>query len=343
MALPRSRLALYLSMFSAACATPALSPSGSTAAQLAPALSVPRIAATPGLTGLPRLSPPGGAQGSGSRRVGASKVEAAPAQRSMQQALVEAEETRANVLLYHAFDRGRDPLSVSSQRFERQLIWLIENDVEIVALSELVEFLEGRRLLPKRVAVITIDDGVKSVHQKAWPILKRHGIRFTLGLPTYYMQTPENAPMLSWDEVREMLDSGLCEIASHGHRHRALPVLSKRLAAEELELSAEIITEQVGARPFAYFYPLGALDAASMKSVLRAGYRAAFSAIGGPIAIGSSPLMRIPRTSIFHDDDLGMLAYYFSERFFERLPETPRAPAEPLVTASARDPLLDRE
>ena len=159
------------------------------------------------------------------------------------------------------------------------------------------------------------------------------------------MQTPENAPMLSWDQVREMLASGLCEIASHGHRHRALPVLSKRLAAEELELSAEIIESQVGVRPLAYFYPLGALDTASMKSVQRAGYRAAFSAKGGPIAIGSSPLMRIPRTSIFHDDDLGHLAYYFSQRFFERLPETARSPAEALVSASRESDvqLLNRE
>jgi peptidoglycan/xylan/chitin deacetylase (PgdA/CDA1 family) len=197
--------------------------------------------------------------------------------------------------------------------------------------------LEGRRRLPRKVAVITIDDGVSSVHHKAWPILKRHGVRFTLGLPTYYMETPENAPMMSWDQVREMLASGLCEVASHGHRHRALPVLGKGLAAEELELSADIIERRLGHRPLAYFYPLGALDAASMKSVQRAGYRAAFSAKGGPIAIGSSPLMRIPRTSIFHDDDLGHLAFYFSQRFFDRLPETPRQPAEALVTASARD------
>ncbi len=251
----------------------------------------------------------------------------------MRHPLVAAEQTRANVFLYHAFDRGTDPLSVPSPRFERQIQWLIEHDVEIVALSELIEFLEGRRRLPRRVAVITIDDGVESVHEKAWPILRRYGARFTLGLPTQLMQTPENAPMLSWDQVREMLASGLCEIASHGHRHLALPVLPKRMAADELELSAEIIERQIGTRPLAYFYPLGALDKASMKSVQRAGYRAAFSAKGGPIAIGSSPLMRIPRTSIFHDDDLGHLAFYFSQRFFERLPETARSPAEALASA----------
>ena len=131
-----------------------------------------------------------------------------------------------------------------------------------------------------------------------------------------------------------MLASGLCEIASHGHRHRALPVLSKRLAAEELELSAEIITEQTGVRPFAYFYPMGALDAASMKSVLLAGYRAAFSAKGGPIAHRLEPADAHPAHQHLSRRRLGMLAYYFSQRFFERLPETPRAPAEPLVTAS---------
>jgi peptidoglycan/xylan/chitin deacetylase (PgdA/CDA1 family) len=329
-----SVLALVLAL-TGACAEAQKPPSAPRLRSADPAVvSVPEPAvAAPA----PRLGAPGGF-GAGARQVpleqpGAGDTTDRGPTRALAEPLVPLEDTRAVVLLYHAFDRGPVPLSVPSSRFEKQLVWLRENRVEIVTLGELLGFLEGKHRLPARVAVITIDDGLKSVYDKAWPILAREKARFTLGLPTYYMQTPEGAPMLSWAEVKEMLDSGLCELASHGHRHRALPNLSSRLVAEELELSKRIIIERTGHAPEAYFYPLGALDPIAMRQVVDAGYRAAFSAIGGPIALGSSPRMRIPRTSIFHDDGVGTLAHYFGERFMQRLPDNPRAPADPLIAA----------
>jgi len=224
--------------------------------------------------------------------------------------IVEPDRTRAVVLLYHAFDRGSTPHSVSSTRFEEQLRWLFLHDIEIIRLSDLVEFLEGKRALPARVAVITIDDGLRSVYDKAFPILKRLGVPFTLGLPTHYIQHPMREPMLSWIQVREMLASGLCEVASHGHRRRALTVAPDEWAKEELELSRRLIIEQTGREPIAYFYPLGSVDQIAERRVLGAHYRAAFAATGAPIALGSSSLTRLPRTSILHDDHLSLLAWY---------------------------------
>ena len=332
----RPALALAaLAAVSAACAGGPGAGSASLAPSLRFAAPAPAAAAVPEAE--PRLEPPFAAAGAGIRSLSGATARqnggGASVERRFEQAVVEPEVTRAIVLLYHAFDRGNEPLSLPRTRFERHLKWLSDNDVEIVALSELIDFLVGKTKLPARVAVITIDDGVRSVYEKAWPILLEHRARFTLGLPTYYMQAPKGLPMLSWDQVREMQASGLCELASHGHRHRALTVVSGRLLFEELELSRRIIQENTGSTPEAYFYPLGALDKNAMRNVVKAGYRAAFSAIGAPIAVGSSPLMRVPRTTIFHDDDVGKLAYYFSERFMRRLPDTRRAPAEPMLAA----------
>jgi len=234
--------------------------------------------------------------------------------------LVSPERTRAVVLLYHAFDVGADPLSVSSDRLERQLGWLNQSNVELVSITELVEFLEGARQLPERVAVITIDDGLRSTYTKAWPILRRHHARFAVGIPTALMEEPKGFPLMSWSQVREMVDSGLCEVASHGHAHRRLVGLPERLAEEELVRSAQILEREIGQRPIVYFYPLGMSDAEAEARVHAAGYRAAFSATGGAVALGSSSLLRVPRTGIFHEDTVGRFSWYFGPEFLQRLP-----------------------
>jgi peptidoglycan/xylan/chitin deacetylase (PgdA/CDA1 family) len=238
--------------------------------------------------------------------------------------LAPREKTRAIVLLYHAFNRGAQQLSLKSSDFERQLEWMENNHVEIVSTSELLDFLEAKRDLPERVAVITLDDGLESVYRHAWPILKRHKTRFTLGLPTGMIEHPRGAPVMSWDQVREMVASGLCEVASHGHMHRRLKGLSGRLLHEEVELSRDLITERIGAPPVAYFYPLGAFDPASAKALRDAGYRAAFRASGAPIAAGSSSPMWLPRLTLFRGESWLTVANYFTPRFLGQVSYDPR-------------------
>ncbi|MCA9596232.1 MAG: polysaccharide deacetylase family protein [Myxococcales bacterium] len=259
---------------------------------------------------LARLTPPGPARlGAGVRRLSAE-----PAARRFREPVVAPEHTRAIVLLYHGFDDGRDKLSVKSSAFERQLGWLADNHVEIVSTSELLDYLEGRRWLPERVAVITIDDGRRSVFRRAWPILARHGARFTVGLPTGVLSDPKNAPVMSWSEVRQMVASGLCEVASHGHMHRSLPKLEGKKLAEELNLSRRIIERETGRPPVAYFYPLGAFDRGAARQVERAGYRAAFRASGAPVTLGSGSRFWLPRASVVYRQG-GVIAQYFDDAF----------------------------
>ena len=283
----------------------------------------------------PRLGPPAPALGQGARSVATRTGSAALAARSGVHALavrtgsdsqaaptsanvVARERTRAIVLLYHSFDVGPQPLGLSSRRFESHLEWLAQSGVAVVPLSALIEFLEGRRLLPERVAVITIDDGHRSTYEKAFPLLKKHQMPFTLGLPSALVTGKKRT--ISWSEVRKMVDSGLCEIASHGHRHRRLGPLDARRTHEELVVSRELIERETGVRPIAYFYPLGAHESPAPEKAKAAGYRAAFTATGGAIAHGRFSLQAIPRTTVLHGDGAGKIGWLFSPDFLERLP-----------------------
>lgn len=233
--------------------------------------------------------------------------------------VVEAHRTRAVVLLYHGFDRGSDPLSVSSHNFRQQMQWLKDNRVEVVHLSQLVLFLRGELLLPERVAVVSMDDGMSSVYHRAWPILKQLRIPFSLGITTGLVEDKKRYTM-SWDDVREMHDSGLAEIASHGHRHRGLANLPKPLVDEELHRSRELLEERVGVSPKVYFYPLGSMDRRARELVSKAGYDAAFTASGAPIALGTSHLGEVPRTSVFYSDSIARFGYFF-RGFLNTIPQ----------------------
>lgn len=260
----------------------------------------------------------------------------APTPPAFREPLVARSETRAIVLLYHAFNRGAVPLSVRTPHFDEQLDWLQNNHVEIVSTSELVRFLSGEIRLPRRVAVITIDDGLDSVYIHAWPILERRRVKFTIGLPTGMLEHPRNAPVMTWDQVREMVRSGLCEVASHGHMHRRLPNLSGIKRHEEIELSRDLITERLGRPPVAYFYPLGAFDPVSAKALSRAGYPAAFRASGAPIAAGSGSSFWLPRVSVFHDETYVRVSNYFGEKYLAQVrygaARDPGAEVEPAAT-----------
>jgi peptidoglycan/xylan/chitin deacetylase (PgdA/CDA1 family) len=234
------------------------------------------------------------------------------------------EDTRILVLMYHAFDRGKEPLTVDGWQFERQLLWLRDNGIAIVPTSALAMFLRKEKPLPKRAAVITIDDGDKSVHAVAWPILKKLEVPFTLALPTKLMNENKKHRMLTWDQVREMVDSGLCEVASHGHEHKSIVHFSNEQAVRQLETSRDILEKETGQRPIAFVYPLGAFDARTSALVEKVGYSMAFKASGAPIGMDCCDPYALPRMGIVHQDTVWSLGWYFSPSFLGRMTRLPR-------------------
>lgn len=226
--------------------------------------------------------------------------------------LVPREETRAVVLLYHNIDLGMTPRSVWPWNFEAQLLELRKTGVEIIAMGQLVAFLEGRiQQLPAKVAVITIDDGEQSVYRFAFPILKKHRVPFALGIITRPVEFAEAVRAVSWDELREMLDSGLCEVAAHGHEHLSMPHLTEERLLFELTHSRELIEQRLNVRPDVFIYPLGASSTRVEEATQGVGYRAAFTASGSSVDHGV-PIYAIPRFKVVRTTVLKAFTIFFS-------------------------------
>lgn len=88
---------------------------------------------------------------------------------------------------------------------------------------------------------------------------------------------------LSWQQVRQLHDSGVVSIGSHCCSHTPLTKLTLEQVREELQRSQSLIGEQLGAAPQDMAYPNGNHSAAIAEVVQQQGYRMAFSTIRGHV------------------------------------------------------------
>jgi peptidoglycan/xylan/chitin deacetylase (PgdA/CDA1 family) len=106
----------------------------------------------------------------------------------------------------------------------------------------------------------------------------------------------ESFAMLSWDEIRQMAESGV-EFGSHTHSHCNMAVESEAQQAMELRVSKELLEQNLG-RPVRWFaYPYGRaehMSRASRRSVIEAGYDCALAGEHG-LATSRSDRFRLPR------------------------------------------------
>jgi peptidoglycan/xylan/chitin deacetylase (PgdA/CDA1 family) len=211
----------------------------------------------------------------------------------------------ATVLIYHRVGGGSgDELDVSLPEFERQVD---ELDAHLVLpLGDAVERLQ--RGLSSPSVVLTFDDGFRDLYENAWPMLRERSLPFTLYLATAYvggtMSWPgstaqdRSAEGVTWEQVREMVASGLCTIGNHTHNH----VPPERLSEDELDLCTAYVEELIGVTPEHFAYPWGR-PAPPADPFLRARFRSAATGVVGRNLPGDD-LLRLRRVPVRGSDPI---------------------------------------
>jgi len=167
-----------------------------------------------------------------------------------------------SILTYHqvGVSLGRE-MEVSQQIFSRQMDHL-ERHRRVVGLEAALDCWGDPDA--GSLVVITFDDGFEDVYSNAFPILKERGWPLTLYLTTYPVESGEPldprfpaARPLTWDQVNDMLGSGLVTLGAHTHTHRDLRRLSSDQIKEDLETCDRLIEHNTGIRPEHFTYPFG--------------------------------------------------------------------------------------
>ena len=93
---------------------------------------------------------------------------------------------------------------------------------------------------------------------------------------------------LSWDEIREMVESGLCTVGSHSATHPGLTRSDAEKTKQELSTSKARITELLGTEVKHFSYPHSMQDSEIQRFVEEAGYSSAALGYGGKIRKGDN-------------------------------------------------------
>jgi peptidoglycan/xylan/chitin deacetylase (PgdA/CDA1 family) len=187
------------------------------------------------------------------------------------------------------------------------MAYLLAHNYRVIPLAQLVRALAESRPLPDKTVAITIDDGYRSIHDRAWPILKSYGYPFTVFL---YVEGLEKgySNYLSWEQVKEMQAAGVdFQDHSHGHEHMAdIPSgLDERgyrqWLSADLVKSGRILTRRLGKRPPYLAIPYGEYSRELLEEAEKLGYEAIFSQDPGAVGPETPPLL-IPREPILGRD-----------------------------------------
>jgi peptidoglycan/xylan/chitin deacetylase (PgdA/CDA1 family) len=163
---------------------------------------------------------------------------------------------------------------------------------------------------------ITFDDGFRSVHFHALPVLREFGFVGTAFVPTAFLSPPrplswrgyddlpvvqgdEMAPM-SWGELHELGTAGW-EIGSHTRTHPHLLEVEDAVLNDELVRSRTELEAGMGAPATSIAYPYGEVDRRVRDAAAAAGYAAA-AALGPQVRRGDP--LRWPRVGIYRADNL---------------------------------------
>lgn len=118
--------------------------------------------------------------------------------------------------------------AVSPYEFKRQMKYLYENGYTPIFAKEFYDYYNTNTepddsLLPEKPVLIMLDGSSYETYTICYPVLKEYNFKFCLGLSPDLIQVTtqkdgtDNTYYLTWQQVQEMVESGLAEITNQGY------------------------------------------------------------------------------------------------------------------------------
>ncbi|MEB2351592.1 MAG: poly-beta-1,6-N-acetyl-D-glucosamine N-deacetylase PgaB [Burkholderiaceae bacterium] len=224
-----------------------------------------------------------------------------------------------------------------------QFSWLRENGYHPVSLTRIAEARAGGAPLPPKAVLLSFDDGYADFHTHVYPVLELFGYPAVIALVGSWMDAAPGTLVdydgkkvarevfLSWAQVREMMASGLVEVASHSYAlHRGVianpqgntqpaavariyDAATRRYESDEawlgrirddLQRNARLIERETGKAPRAMVWPYGRYSLTTQRIARELGMPLMLTLEGG-VNAARDPLDRIRRIIVESSPNLG--------------------------------------
>ncbi len=191
--------------------------------------------------------------------------------------------TEVPILLYHGID-GKGVYSVDHETLRRHFQFFKDKGIHIISLKELENRLENPEVLQVKTAVITFDDGYKTMYTELLPLVSEFHYPVTLFVYLDFIHV-RSQTNLTWDQLRE-LDRGGVDIQSHTISHVDLTINCDDAALfREMFLSRMILELYLNKRIDYFAFPFGRYNQQIIARAEDCGYSRVFSTDDGPNVI----------------------------------------------------------
>lgn len=209
---------------------------------------------------------------------------------------------RVPIIMYHAILKEESRQStyvISPQLLENDLKYLTENGYTSIVVQDLIDYVDNGTPLPEKPIMLTFDDGYYNNYLYAYPLMQKYGMKMVLSPIGYatdqYTKTGERHELYShvtWNNIKEMIQSGAVEIQNHSYSlhgdQKSSRLGAKKKKGESAEQYASMLKQDLSKMqnefkekaewtPTAFFYPFGIVSKESLPVVRELGFRASFT------------------------------------------------------------------
>lgn len=222
-----------------------------------------------------------------------------------------------SILMYHMIgDMKNNSAVMTEDNLRIQMQYLKDHGYHPITMQELYDYVTKGEKLPSKPVCITFDDGYLDSYTIVYPMMKEFGYPWTLFLITDDVGKSYNR--MTWEQLKEMADSGAVTIANHTLSHPKLHNLPTRAEKENEIIGAnKALKYHLGIDNLWFAYPYGDCDDEVIDICKKAGIKLAVTTDAGRVHVGSYPY-DLKRVYIGNNVSLA--------RFMERLTKDNYAP-----------------
>ncbi len=196
-------------------------------------------------------------------------------------------------IMYHRFNENKYPsTNIQIDIFNEQLKIIEKEKITFIHPKDFERSISENK--KERKILLTIDDGLLSFYQNAWPILKKKKIPFIL-----FVNTREVGSFnyMSWEQILELHRDENVEIGNHSHSHEYLVEEDPDFIKRDIVKSIKIFESKLGENSQFFSYPFGEYSLEFKKIIKELGFKYAFGQHSGVID-ESKDMWELPRFPI---------------------------------------------
>lgn len=179
------------------------------------------------------------------------------------------------ILLYHQIPTEKSNredyyLCTTAKQFEKQITGLKDLGYTFITYEDLIKYNNNELALPEYVVLLSFDDGYLNNYENAFPIVKKYNIPISIFVIDDCVGTNG---YFSWGQAKEMEESGLVHIYTHGKVHIPYGNEPAEIVGDYIPYAHSHLEEELGHSTSKVFaYPYGSYSDVSINTLSGLGF-----------------------------------------------------------------------